>query len=272
MAIRTLLLSASLVAGSGVRAAEWPTPALLAPATPAAAPAIAETSAGPVTLATVLAAHDQARGGRKAWNQLKTVRFTGTLKMGELAVPFTMDVARPGKLRMEMQVQGSVALQVYDGKQGWTSTPSLGQSWVQPVTGEDLRALASQADIDGHLIDYAEKGYSARFLGESRIGETRVYGIALRHDESAAEETHFLDAGTFLPYKLEAQTQVQSQPVRTDVRFSDWRTIDGRTMPFAMVNVVTTASGPVAQELTLTRVESNPRFPRDHFDPPKTGE
>lgn len=263
MRMRAMLWLAVLGAAQGAGGKAWPQPAAVKPATPAAQPA--ET----VSMVSVLTAHDQARGGRRAWAKVKTARYRGTLTMGTLTIPFTMDVARPGKLRMEMQVQGSTALQVYDGTQGWTLTPSLGQAWVQPVTGEDLRALARQGDIDGHLIDYAEKGYSARFLGESRIGDTPVYGIALRQEGDVAEEMHFLDAATFLPLKLESQTQVQAQPVRTDVRFSDWRTIDGRTLPFAMVNVVTTPTGPVSQELKLTEVEFNVRFPREHFDAPK---
>lgn len=272
MTMRTVLLLVGLLGFHVGRSDDWPAASAAQPATPSAQPGSIDAPATPATLESVLAAHDRARGGRSAWNQLKTVRYKGTLKMGALDIPFTMDVARPGKLRMEMQVQGSTALQIYDGKQGWTSTPSLGQSWVQPVTGDDLRALASQADIDGHLVDYADKGYSARFLGESRIGEQRVYGIALKHAGDGAEETHFLDATTFLPFKLEAQTRVQAQPVRTDVRFSDWRTIGGRTIPFAMVNVVTTPTGPVSQELALAEVEANPRFPRGHFDEPKPPE
>lgn len=266
MAIRWIWWAALLSGAARSVAEEWPQPGLAAAATPAVQPAVlAET---PATLESVLSAHDAARGGKRSWNKVKTVRFSGSLTMGALAIPFVMDVARPGKLRMEMQVQGSTALQIYDGKQGWTLTPSLGQSWVQPVSGEDLRALASQGDIDGHLIDYAEKGYGASFLGPSRIGEIAVYGITLKRKDDGAEETHFLDASTFLPLKLEAQTRVQAQPVRTDVRFSDFRTVEGRVVPFAMVNVVTTVNGPVSQELKLEKVEFNVRFPRGHFDQP----
>jgi outer membrane lipoprotein-sorting protein len=246
-------------------AAQWPETPLASPAT------ASEQPAKPMTLAALVAAYDQARGGARAWSRVKNVQYSGTLTMAGLAVPFSLDVARPGKLRMAMQIEGGTVLQVYDGKRGWTSTPSLGQAWVQPVSGEDLKALARQADLDGHLIDAADKGYVATFLGPSVIGATEVYGVELKRPDDGSAETHYLDARTFLPVQLESTTRVQGLAVRTDVRFSDYRAIEDRQVPFATENVVATAAGIVTQQLKLDRVQFNVRFPRGHFDEPAVG-
>lgn len=265
MRVQWALVAVLSMASIGL-AGSWSQTDLAPPATPSAQPAAA------LSLAALLDAHAQARGGRSIWAKVQSVHYSGTLSMGGTAVPFTLDVARPGKLRMALFLEAGTALQVFDGKQGWTSTPSLGQAWVQPVTGADLQALARQADIDGPLVDPESKGYEAALLGKSEIGGTEVHGIVLRHRADGNEETHYLDAQSFLPVQQQTQTRVQGQPVRTDVRFSDYRDIDGRLVPFATENVVTTAAGVVSQQLKLTEVSFNLRYPRGHFEEPKVTE
>src|SRR5258708_33384004 len=84
-----------------------------------------------------------------------TVVFAGKLQTRtreEAQLPFTLEFKRPLKTRLELEVNGQTAVQVYDGEQGWKLRPYLGKSGLDPYTPEELEKAAAEPGIDGLLI------------------------------------------------------------------------------------------------------------------------
>jgi hypothetical protein len=87
----------------------------------------------------------------------------------EAELPFTMDLKRSRKQRLELEFAGKTALQVYDGTNGWKLRPYLNRLEVEPYTDAEKKSAAMQSDIDGPLVDYAAKGTRIELEGNDEV-------------------------------------------------------------------------------------------------------
>lgn len=219
------------------------------------------------TVDEVVAKYDEARGGAKAWGEVKNLRISGRMKMGPMDLPFQLEMARPNKMRMEMTMQGMTMIQVFDGTNGWQVMPMLGKTDPEPVAGDELQQLKSQADIDGSLIDYAKKGSKAELLGLEDIEGTQAYAVKLVKADGS-EETQYIDAEHFLPIKAKSKMKMQGQDVESNATIGDYKDVDGKIMPHSLINEITSAMGPMKQEMSFEKVEFNVAIDDAHFGKP----
>jgi hypothetical protein len=271
----------------------------------AAAPAPAKLSA-----AEVITKNVAARGGLEAWRAVQTMSLSGKTGAGgnqrstlrlptqgqatvvtrnteqsplpsrrveEVYLPFLMELARPRKMRFELQVAGQTALQVYDGVNGWKLRPYLNRLEVEPYTTDEMKAASMQSELDGPLVDYAAKGTRIESDGIEKVEDRDTYKLKLTL--KSGDVTHvWVDAQTFL------ETKVEGQPRRLDgtyhpveVYYRDYRNVNGLEIPFVLetrvVPVTKTAMGlrdtPVPPEKTLIeKVVINPKFDAGLFSKP----
>ncbi|MBV8403021.1 MAG: outer membrane lipoprotein-sorting protein [Gammaproteobacteria bacterium] len=273
-------------------------------ATAAAASAPAKLSASEIVTKNVA-----ARGGLEAWRAVKTMSLSGKMAAGgnqratlqlptqaqatvvtrktgeptlptrrtdEIYLPFLMELARPDKMRFELQVGGKTALQVYDGVNGWKLRPYLNRLEVEPYSDDETKAASKNSDLDGPLVDYAAKGTRIESEGIEKVENRDTYKLKLTLKSGAV--THvWVDAQTFL------ETKVEGQPRRLDgtdhpveVYYRDYRNVNGLQVPFVLetrvLPVARTAMGrdtPVPPEKTLIeKVEINPKFDAGLFSKP----
>src|SRR5439155_14777889 len=89
-----------------------------------------------------------ATGGLDRIHALRTVRMTGRITFGTgSAQPFSVTVARPGKIRTEVTFPEGNWLQVFDGRHGWVASPFEKSSAPAPMSAEQERNAPEQADI-----------------------------------------------------------------------------------------------------------------------------
>src|SRR4029077_14299215 len=115
----------------------------------------------------------------------------------EVELPFVMDMARPRKLRVELQFNGQTAIQVYDGANGWKLRPFLNRRVVEPFTTDEMKLASMQADLDGPLVDYAAKGTQIELAGVEKVEDRDTYKLKLTMKNGRAIHV-WIDAQTFL--------------------------------------------------------------------------
>ena len=271
----------------------------------AAAPVPAKLSA-----AEVITKNVAARGGLEAWRAVHTMSLSGKTGAGgnqratlqvptqgqitavtrkteqsplpsrrveEVYLPFLMELARPHKMRFELQFAGQTALQVYDGVNGWKLRPYLNRLEVETYTADEMKVASIQSELDGPLVDYAAKGTRVESDGIEKVEGRDTYKLKLTL--KSGEVTHvWVDAQTFL------ETKIEGQPRRLDgvyhpveVYYRDYRNVNGLEIPFVLetrvVPVTKTALGlrdtPFAPERTLIeKVVINPGFDAALFSKP----
>jgi outer membrane lipoprotein-sorting protein len=249
-----------------------------------------------------------ARGGLEAWRAVKTITLAGKMGAGgnqraalsvpipgvrrseskleglrerpveEVQLPFVMDLARPHKLRVELQFKGQTAIQVYDGTSGWKLRPFLNRLEVEPYTAEETKIASKQAELDGFIVDYAAKGTRIELDGMEKVEDRDTYKLKLTL--KSGDVTHvWVDAKTFLETKIEGQPRRldgTSHPV--EVYYRDYRAVNGLQIPFVLetrvLPVAKTALGfrdtPVPPErITIDKVEVNPKLNDSLFSKPQ---
>ena len=203
----------------------------------------------------VLAEYVEARGGAEVINNLKSMKITGTMTMGPMEAPMSMIYQAPNKIYTTFEIQGMKGIQAYDGDEGWQVMPFMGKTEPELVSGDELKQLQEQSDIEGVLINSAAKNINLELVGVTEIEGTPVIEIKATK-ESGDVSTVYLDQ----EYKLEVMTRTvmkaMGQEVEAETYFSDYKEVGEHNVPVAHAMAVK-VNGAVAQTITLNTIEYN---------------
>src|ERR1700731_445053 len=88
-----------------------------------------------------------ARGGVSRIKAVHSQRISGSINFGAGADgPFLVELERPGKMHIEVTVQGQTLVRSYDGKStGWILNPFTENKGVQPMSAEDIGNIADES-------------------------------------------------------------------------------------------------------------------------------
>lgn len=176
------------------------------------------------TLQDVLDKHFEAIGQEKLL-EIKTYEIDATVSQMGMEIPMVMKMKRPNKFRMEMEMQGQKMIQAYNGEKGWMLAPWV-SSEPQDLTGPQLEQAMEQADIDGELYNYEDKGYTAELLGKEFMGDDEVFNIKLT-GKDGVEKNYYIGADDYLVKKVSGKVNAQGQEVTVEQVMSDYEEIDG---------------------------------------------
>jgi len=272
----------------------------------AKAPAAAAEPRVPVlTVAQILDKHAAARGGLQAWKAVQTLQMSGKMEAGrgdndkraakmiamtreaggkgssadvaaanadpdadkQIQLPFTLDLGRPNRSRLEIEFDGKTAIQVFDGEHGWKYRPFLNRKDVEPFTKDEANAEAARGEIEGPLIDYAAKGTKVELEGSDLVEASPAYRLKVTPKGGTAKHI-WIDAKSFLDVKLEGL------PRRMDGRMhpvyvyqSDFRPVQGVIIPFVLETKVD--GYPDAHKALVEKAAVNPSLDPAIFAKPR---
>ncbi len=180
-------------------------------------------------------------------------------------IPTVMYQERPKKMRMEAEIpDGTKFIQAYDGKEGWAIMPWTGSQDPQAMTEEQQKALEQMGDIEGDLYNWKKKGYDVTLEGTEKLDGADVYKIKLVKP-SGDEYVFYLDKNKHIILKEDAKVNVQGTKVETNIYFSDFRPVDGMTMPF---NIQTKKDGQLFSQFIIEDIEVNQDIDDSLFEKP----
>ena len=192
------------------------------------------------TLKEVLDKHFKTIGQEKLV-AVKSYSVKATMNQMGMEVPMEMQMKRPNKFRMEMEMQGQKMIQVYDGEKGWFIAP-----WISPepqeLEGPQLQQALDQADIDGELYRYAQKGHKAELMGKEQQDGVEVYNIKLT-TKNGDVKNYYIDADKYVIVKAKAKVNAMGQEVEVVQRMSDYKDIDGILMATTIASETPMGSG-----------------------------
>jgi hypothetical protein len=202
----------------------------------------------------IIAKNVQAHGGLEKLKTVQTLRTTGKFTQGSFRAGFLQENKRPGKVREEALIQGLAQVQAYDGKTGWQISPFGGRKDAELLAQDDLKGLTIDADIDGPLVDYKEKGHKAELVGHDSVEGTDCYKIKLLL-KNGDVRYYFLDADSFLEIKMENQSNIRGSVQFTENFYGDYEQVNGLFFPFAFEGGE--KGSPVRTKYTVEKIEVN---------------
>jgi len=219
------------------------------------------------TVDEIIAKNIQAHGGIEKLKSVKTVRSSGKYIAGNLRVGFVQENKRPDKVREESIVQGAADVQAYDGKTSWEINPFQGRKDPQLLSEDESKALIEDADIDGQLVNYKEKGHKAELVCHDPVEGTDCYKIKLTL-KNGTVRYYYLDTDSYLELKIATQHMIRGAIQETEAYFGDYEQVDGIYFPFAIESAE--KGDPNRTKTTVEKIEINVPVDDGRFSVPAT--
>lgn len=232
---------------------------------------VGSVGATDMNLDELLAAHFEALGGVDKIKAVKTAKFIGRMPMmtpdGE--VPFSMLFARPLKMRLELTMQGMTAIQAFDGEIAWSVVPFSGQMDAEIMAEDQAKSFREQADFDGPLVDWQEKGNQIELIGLEEMDGTEVHKLEVTMANGDVQY-HYLDSETFITRRKEDKATVEGTEIEFETILSDYKEVSGLMFPHSIESRQMGAQ--VGQIVTIDLIELDVDVDDAAFTMPKRKE
>jgi hypothetical protein len=203
----------------------------------------------------LIAKNIQARGGLEKMKAIKTVRMTGKFEGGGgFTAAVGQENERPNLIRQTFTLQGMTQVQAYDGTTGWQIQPFGGKKDPELMGEDELRELVLDADLDGPLVEYKEKGSTVEYLGHDVVdGDDALrLKVTLKNGDIIYD---YLDPDTFIEIRKEIQQFIRGSVRDRVVGLGSYKPVAGVMFPFSISSGP--KNNPDAQTSTVQKMEVN---------------
>lgn len=200
----------------------------------------------------ILNSHFEAVGQK---NRLKihSIKATGKAESMGMEMNFSMNIKRPDKIKILLQAEGGKIIRAFDGDTVWQVNPMIGLSDPVDMTGSEADALKENADMDGQLWQYKEKGHQLALVGSEEVNGNECYILKLTKKNGNADY-YYLDKVSYLVRKVRTTANINGTPMDVDVLLSNYQDVDGYMMPFTTEQQL---GGQTMMTYQLEKVEAN---------------
>ena len=205
----------------------------------------------------------EAKGGAALLAATTSVRTVGTGTMQGAAVTVSSVSKRPSFFRNEMEMGGQKLVQGFDGTTLWVAAGNMPPQALPP--GPQTESLKHSSQIDSPLLNYKEKGTKID-LGEPLTENGRTYHHLIVTPRTGPAMHYYIDSATNLESKMIIDVEDGGQKMKMEMRFSNFKAIDGRTVPFTVSQYV---NGKEVGQMHFERVEFNVPLDDSIFRMPK---
>ena len=182
----------------------------------------------------LIAKNIQAKGGLEKMRAIKTVRMTGKFEGGDgFTASIGQENQRPNLVRETFKLQGMTSVEAYDGTNSWQIQPFGGKKDPEMLGEDDLRDLLLDADMDGPLVDYKEKGNTVEYLGHDEVdGDDALrLKVTLKNGDLIY---YYLDPDTFIEIRKDIQQFIRGSVRDRVVSLGSYKPVAGVMFPFSI--------------------------------------
>lgn len=214
-------------------------------------------------LESILEAHYKAASMEKM-QKIETIITTGKnmYSMAGIESDFIMYQARPNKLRIEAEVQGSKLIQTYNGEKGWMYAPAMGISQAKELSEQELETILNQAEFENPLWNYAEKGNTIELLGASEDGSADHLKLT---NEKGDVLNFYISKKSHLIASIKSMQLMGGSDQEIEVNMKDYKNVKG--IPVSHF-ISTKLGGQVVYTITFDKVEYNQDIDPELFEKP----
>ena len=196
-----------------------------------------------------------AKGGIDKIKAVHSIRMTGTLNAGDgFVATVGQENLRPNLVRETISLQGMTAVTAYDGTTGWQIQPFEGHKDPELMGEDDLRDLLLDADFDGPLVDYKEKGNTVEYMGHDVVdGDDALrLKVTLKNGDIIY---YFLDPDTYLEIRKEVQQFIRGSIHEKVLEMGSYKPVAGVMFPYSISQGSKT--NPAENTTTIEKIEVN---------------
>jgi hypothetical protein len=113
--------------------------------------------------------------------------------------------------------------------------------------------IKDQADFEGSLYNWKEKGHKAEFIGKEDVDGSPAYHIKVIKADGDIEN-YFIDAENFVIVKVITNTKIQGNDSESENINSNYKDVNGVLMPFTIENK---SKGQTVSQFVVDKYEPN---------------
>lgn len=202
------------------------------------------------SLDEIIGKYYEALGGKEKIQELKTVISEGNFLFMGQEIPVVIYQEHNKGIRVEISVMGMTGYIINTPTEGWTFLPFQGMATPEAMTADQVAEGADQLDLQGPLMNFAEKGHQVEYIGKEDFEGTECYKLKAVL-KGGSEATMFIDPSTNLLLKQVVKTKSGGQENIQEQTFSNYQKLEGGLV-FAFDQ---TGFGP--GEISFTKIEVN---------------
>ena len=210
----------------------------------------------------------QAKGGVDKIKAIKSVRITGKLSGGGgFTAAVVQENLRPSLVRETFALQGMTAVTAYDGTTGWQIQPFGGHKDPELMGEDDMKDLLLDADFDGPLVDYKEKGNTVEFLGHDVVDGDDALRLKVTLKDGDIVY-YYLDPDTYLEIRKEVQEFIRGSVRESVTEMGSYKPVAGVMYPYSISQG--SKANPSQQTTTVEKIEVNVPIDPSDFAVPRS--
>ena len=205
-------------------------------------------------------------GGMDRIQAVQTLRRTGRFTGGggfEAVVVY--ENKRPNRVREEFSLQGMTGITAYDGGTGWKIEPWQGKKDPEALSEEEMRDIVEDADFDGPLINYQQKGNRVEFLGLEQVEGTDAFKLKVTLANGDVRY-YYMDTDYYVPIKIETKRMIRGAEQEFETSLGDYKEIGGWYLPHSFETGLRGSQG--RSKITFDRIEANVSIDDGRFAKP----
>jgi hypothetical protein len=182
----------------------------------------------------IIAHYLKTVGGIDKIQSVKTLRRTGKfIGGGGFEAAILQENKRGNLVREEFALQGMVGINAYDGKTGWKVEPWNGKKDAEALSEEEMKSILEDADFDGPLVNYKQKGNKVEFGGRDTFEGTDTFKLKVTIPNG---DTYviYLDTDYYVPIKIDTKRIVRGAEREYETVLGDYKAVAGWYLPYSV--------------------------------------
>ena len=218
------------------------------------------------TAEEIIAKYVKTIGGAEKIEAIKTLRRTGKFTGGGgFEAVVIQENKRPQMARQEFSIQGMTGVTAYDGKTGWKIEPWGGKKDPEALGEEEMKGIQEDADFDGPLINYQQKGNKVEFVGVEPVEGTDAFKLKVTL-KNGDVRYYFMDTDYYVPIKIESKRTVRGAEREFETSLGDYKEVAGVYLPHSIESGL--KGIPNKSQITFEKIEANVALDDSRFKQP----
>jgi len=205
----------------------------------------------------IIQKHLAATGGADNWRKISSIKKNCVRLSRGVEIPVTVTVVQGKGYRSEYTMNGMTGYTIYTDKGGWNYNPR-GQDKAEPLTEDAVKQAQDGLDIQGPLVDYAQKGNKITYLGTDDEEGTECYKLKVAFPWGK-EETVYIDASNYYLVRTVVKTKANGKEQVQALTYGDYQ-----QLPEGIIYPMVVDGG---GSLTIKSVEINKPVDENLFKP-----
>lgn len=199
---------------------------------------------------TIVKNHNEAMGGLKNWENVKTLVLEGTMTVMGLDMPLKMSYIRDKGMRQDFSVMGSDCYVILTANAGWKFIPPQGDTAPVAMSSDDMKGTGNDLSFENKLMTSFRRNAKFELQGREDVNGVSCHKLKVTNPDNKVY-TCYVDPTTWYLLKTSETANVQGQDIEVETIYNKHT-----RQPSGIVVAMETDSGD-GGKLTYTKVSVN---------------